>query len=253
MTTPCCTGMRAARRSATSSIAGSSRVLEFAHCVVQRLQLALDVALPLRARSPRPTASTSTAWRSASTSMRSSLALARVAGSSSAGLLRAVEHDAVDEAHHVERRPVDVDVGAQPERRRHRHVGRADGGDDPELAGHVVGRRQHVAERRAAQHEASAVGAGDGERQVGAAAADERGVERADGAVDVGLQPGADLLQIESFEHRGHDGSGRGTGGPARPRSQPGRPTPTTLPQLTVATLTVVPLFGAWTCWPPPR
>ena len=33
---------------------------------------------------------------------------------------------------------------------------------------------------------------------------------------------------------------------------QPGRPTPTTLPQLTGTTLTTSPVAGAWTCWPPP-
>ena len=154
-----------------------------------------------RARSPRPTASMSTAWRSARTSMRSLARLRAQRRVELPRLLRAVEHDAVDEAHHVERRPVDLDVRAQPERRRHRHRRLADGGDDLVLARHVVGRRQHVAERRAAQHEPRAVAAGDRERQVGAAAADQRRVERADGPLDVGLQPGADLREIESFEH----------------------------------------------------
>ena len=93
-------------------------------------------------------------------------------------VLGAVEHDAVDEAHHVERRAVDRLVGAQPERRRHRHGGRADGGDDPVLAGHVVGRGQHMAERWAAQHEPCAVGIGDRERQVRPTAGDQRELER---------------------------------------------------------------------------
>ena len=66
------------------------------------------------------------------------------------------------------------------------------------------------------------------------------GVERADGAVDVGLQPRARPgLQIESFEHAANVVAARR--GPVQPGAagQPGRPTPTTLPQLTAATLTV--------------
>ena len=113
-------------------------------------------------------------------------------------LLDAVEHDAVDVAHHVERRTVDGLVGAQPERRRHRHVGLADGGDDPVLAGHVVRRGQHVTERRAAQHELRAVGAGDPEGQVGAAAGDELELERRDRTVDVLGEPVGDSLPIDA-------------------------------------------------------
>ena len=70
----------------------------------------------------------------------------------------AVAHDdAVDVAHDVERRAVDGGVGAQAERRRDRHAGPLQAGDDAVLAAHVVGAGEHVAERRPAQHELGAV------------------------------------------------------------------------------------------------
>ena len=115
-------------------------------------------------------------------------------------LRRAVEHDPVDEAHHVERDAVDGLVGAQRERRRDGNGGRPEGGDDAELAPDVVGGRQHVAERRAAHDESATVGAGDGVGQVRAAAADQRGIERADRTVDVGFDPPADGGEIEAVD-----------------------------------------------------
>ena len=95
----------------------------------------------------------STACRSASTSIRCSLVGRRSSTGSGSAFSALSSTDTVDEAHHVERRAVDRLVGAQPERRRHGHTGRADGGDDAVLASHVVRGGQHVAERRAAQHE----------------------------------------------------------------------------------------------------
>ena len=114
------------------------------------------------------------------------------------GLLDAVEHHAVDEAHHVERRTVHLDVGAQPQRRRHGHAGATDGGDDPVLAGHVVGGGQHMTHRWATQHETCAVGAGDHEREVRPATGDELEVERSDGAIDVVAQPGGNTLTVDA-------------------------------------------------------
>ena len=203
----------------------------------------------------------STAWRSARTSIRCSHGLRAQRRVERLGPLGAVEHDAVDEAHHVERRPVDVDVLAQPEGRRHRHRRLADGGDDLVLARHVVGRRQDVAERRPPQHEPRPVAAGDGERQVRPAAGDQRRGERADGPLDVGLQPGADLREIKSFGHRlkvlaphrptkalslaRADRAARALSPVGRRRRPcPSSPTPT---------LTTAPVCGAWTCWPLPR
>jgi hypothetical protein len=118
-------------------------------------------------------------------------------------LVDAVEHDALDVAHHVERRPVDLDVGAQPERRGHGDGGLADGGDDAELAGHVVSRLEHVAERRPAQHVLRAVSAGDREREVRPTTADQVERERRLGTVDVVAQPGRDAGDVDRF---GHDG-----------------------------------------------
>ena len=81
-------------------------------------------------------------------------------GSSDASAAHAVaQHEAVDEAHDVERRAVHVGVVAEAERGSDGHGVEAERGDDAVLTAHVVGGGQHVAERRPAQHEARAVGA----------------------------------------------------------------------------------------------
>ena len=103
-----------------------------------------------------------------------SLARSRAAGVER-GLGRGpiAEHVPVDEAHHVERRVVDGLVVAEPECRRDRHGADVQAGDDAVLAAHVVGAGEQVAERRAAQHEGAAVGAGDAVGQVGVTAGDD--------------------------------------------------------------------------------
>jgi hypothetical protein len=69
----------------------------------------------------------------------------------------AVAHDVpVDEAHHVERCAVHREVVAEALDRRHRNGGALQCGEDPVLAAHVVGAREHVAERRPTQHECGA-------------------------------------------------------------------------------------------------
>ena len=118
------------------------------------------------------------------------------------GLVRAVEHLTLNEAHDVERRPVDVDVRAQPERRRHGHGRGTERGDDPVLAHHVVRGRQHVAERRAPEHEPPPVRPGHCKGQVGSSAADGLRLERADGSRNVGLEPARHVVEIESRGHR---------------------------------------------------
>ena len=98
---------------------------------------------------------------------------------------------AVDEVHDVERRAVH-----RRRRCRDRAPGRPapacrpEGGDDPVLAAHVVGGGEHVAERRAAQHEAVPVRAAS-TRKVRfewppAISSNSSG---ADGPGDVGLEP----------------------------------------------------------------
>jgi putative thioredoxin len=104
----------------------------------------------------------------------------------------------VDEAHDVERGTVDGEVVAEPLDRRHRNGGALQGGEDPMFAPHVVGAREDVAERRTPQHESRSGGAGDPEGQVGVAAGDHVESERADGAVDVGLQPCRDRADVDS-------------------------------------------------------
>jgi hypothetical protein len=105
------------------------------------------------------------------------------------GPLRTIEHDAVDEAHHVERRAVDIGVGAHSQRRRDGDVGATDRGDDAMLAFHVVCRGQHVTERGPPQHDPSAPAVGDGIRQVRTPAGDQRELVRGLRVGDVGFEP----------------------------------------------------------------
>ncbi len=138
-------------------------------------------------------------------------------------LVGTVEHGAVDELHHVERRPVDRLVGAEAERPRHRHrAGLADGADQQVLTGHVVGAGEHVAERRPAQHELHAVSSGDGVREVGSPAGDQPVLEGRHRALDVGGQPRPDPLFLDPSHPA--DRSGALPTAPCRtPRTAPER------------------------------
>ena len=165
---------RRARRG-PSSTAGSSRVFCCVPLAVPALQLAGDVALvPAEVGE-----ADGVEVDGVDGGQRVDERLARRCGAPSAssvgsGAVAVAEHVAVDEAHHVERRAVDRRVVAEPERRRDRHRRCLQAGDDPVLAAHVVGAGEHVAERRPAQHEARAVGAGDAVGEVGVTAGDER-------------------------------------------------------------------------------
>ncbi len=114
------------------------------------------------------------------------------------GPLGTVEHDAVDKPHHVEGRAVDAIVGAQPEGRRHRHVGAPNRRDDAMLAGHVVSRGQHAAQWWAPQHVAMSVGIGDRVGEVGTTAGDQRESERTSGVGNVRLEPLTDPIDIDA-------------------------------------------------------
>ena len=104
---------------------------------------------------------------------------------------------AVDLLHHVEGRVVHALVVAERERARHRHVGSGERGEHGVLAGHVVRGRQHVAERRPAQHPLVRVVA-DGVGEVRAAARDQRRVQRPTGrAVDVRGEPRLQTSEID--------------------------------------------------------
>ncbi len=168
-------------------------------------------------------------------------------------LLGTVDHDPVDEGHHVERCLVHRLVGAEGERRWHRHVGEADGGDEPVLARHVVGGGEHMAERRPPEHEPAAVGVGDLEREVGVTTHDELVGERCRGAVDVLGQPGADPLVVDPPHgcETVPAGSRRGTSGSRTGRSHAqGRAAPIALPM--PATRTPRAGLAASTICPPP-
>jgi hypothetical protein len=120
--------------------------------------------------------------------------------------LRAVEHDAVDEAHHVEGCSVDVDVGAQTEALRNGHVRAADRRDDAVLAGHVVRRRQHLGQSVDDAAPSAAVAVDDCKRQVGASAGDELERVRRCCARDVLIEPCADACDVDPLHGRHRTG-----------------------------------------------
>ena len=108
------------------------------------------------------------------------------------------QDDAVDLLHHVEGSVVHGVVGAERERARHGHVGAGERGEHGVLACHVVRGREHVAERRPAQH--PLVGpVADRVREVRAAARDQRRVQRRAGrAFDVRGEPRPQAIEIDT-------------------------------------------------------
>ena len=172
--------------------------------------------------------------------MRCSLAAAAGGRWHQSRSIRAVEHHAVHEIHHVERCSVHRLVGAQPECPGHRHIGQADRGDDRVLAGHVVGGCQNGPGRWPAENEPGTVTVGDGIGQVRTATGDDRELER---------RASHPLMFSASQFDTGPWSIPSVTGDePNRPGwIQPGRPTPETLLQFTEATLTTLPVLGAWT------
>ncbi len=118
-------------------------------------------------------------------------------GGQAPGRLGVAGDEPLHEAHDVERRPVHGLVGAQADRRRHRHVGGGQGGDDAMLAAHVVGGGQHLAQRGAAQHPGVVGGVGHPEGQVRAAARDELEGQRRLDLGRVRLEPLGDPGDID--------------------------------------------------------
>ena len=68
----------------------------------------------------------------------------------------------LDPLHHVERLSQHVGVTAEVQHARHRHGRALQPGHHPELAAHVVRRRQHVSQRRATEHEGARRGSRPG-------------------------------------------------------------------------------------------
>ena len=122
------------------------------------------------------------------------------------GQVERVQDHALDAVHDVERGTVDRDVRAQSVRGGHGDAHRAERGDGPVLAGHVVGGGQHMAERRAAENHVHPVRVGDAVGEVGVPPGQQRPGER---CPDVG-----DVLG-EPRRHRGDVDPGglRGLGG----------------------------------------
>jgi hypothetical protein len=108
---------------------------------------------------------------------------------------------AVDVRHHVERRPVHARVVAEGEHLGHRHGGVGERADHRVLARHVVGGREHVAERWTAEHPLVRAVA-DEVGEVGTAAGDQRGVQRlARRALDLRREPPAQRLEVDAVRN----------------------------------------------------
>ena len=113
------------------------------------------------------------------------------------GLARVPQHVPFDEIHDIERPARHRLVSAEPQDGGDRHGGGTQRGDDAVLPRHVVGRGQHVAHRRAAQHHPPAGRVGHRVRQVGPAAGDEVKAERCPDAADAGRQPAGNRGLVE--------------------------------------------------------
>ena len=126
-------------------IAGPAEIAETERCVIDAMQARDDVVervVDARARSARR----------------------------EPGKRRLPEHAALDVIHDVEGGADDALVEAQRVRARHRHIGLGERGDDAVLAIDRVRRRQQLARRLAAQHEAPSVRRRQQEGRVGLAA-----------------------------------------------------------------------------------
>ena len=117
------------------------------------------------------------------------------------------EDVALHERHHIERGAVDIRVGAQAERPGDGHVGGLQRADHGVLAGHVVGRGQHVADRRSAQRVGVTSGVGDPVGEVGSAPGDELERVRGHRARHVGRDPGGHGIPVDAL-HLGPGGGG---------------------------------------------
>jgi hypothetical protein len=133
-------------------------------------------------------------------------------GGEAGGRGAVAQDQALDEAHHVERRPVDLGIAAVGDARGHGHRGLLERGHDPPLAVHVVRGRQRVADRRTAQRPLVAGVVGDAEGEVGAPGGDQVVPEGRRGAGDVGGEPRVDLAAVDP---PGRVGGGFSHGGQA--------------------------------------
>ncbi len=114
---------------------------------------------------------------------------------------RIVQHQSVDELHHVERRAVDRGIAAQSIRRRDRHRGFRQRRDDLVLASHVVGAFEHVSERRTTQHVSMRCRVFASIREIRVAAGDQRELHRRFERRHVRAQPLRHAIGVDSFHH----------------------------------------------------
>ena len=107
-------------------------------------------------------------------------------------LIGAAKHDPVDEVHHVEGRPVHRFVVAVADHRGDRDRGPVEGRDHLDLAAHVVGGTERLAERRPAEDPPPSGPLGDQEGQVREPAVDRLIVEGGLGRGNPLFEPGPD-------------------------------------------------------------
>ena len=134
---------------------------------------------PRRPKSARPTSAGSTRCSAARASTNACPRRRRASRVEVPEVVGVAVDDALHELHDVERRSEQAGVAVLEDRARHRHGGRRQRAHHPVLPAHVVGRREHVPQRRPAQHPpAGAVGQRVG--QVGSAPRQQRRPQRAD-------------------------------------------------------------------------
>ena len=179
-------GTAVPRRSRSSSSSGRSRDRDASswRCQVDELSIeiavgAAEVAQPDRCRVHRVQVGQTLDQLDAQP--------ADAARGEGAVLARPAHHDAGRPLHHEEGGsgdPVRLGVVDDVDRHGHRNSRALQGRDHPVLAAHVMGRREHVPERRAPQHERDPR-ALDGVGQVRPPTGDHRGAELAGGEVRV--------------------------------------------------------------------
>lgn len=104
----------------------------------------------------------------------------------------------VHEVHHVERFGIDRRIAAIPEGGGDGNRGPAQSVNDTELATHVVGTGEDMAQRWSTQHEPTTVRVGHGKCEVRVAACDDRVGERSARVGNVRLQPLSDGFDVDS-------------------------------------------------------
>lgn len=112
--------------------------------------------------------------------------------------LAVADDQTVDEFHDIERNGVDRRVVAESECRCDRHDSSPQGVDDAELASHVMGAGEHMAQWRTSKNQPSAIGACHLEREIGVSSCDDIEGKGTASPWHVGFEPTAHRFDIDS-------------------------------------------------------